>query len=473
LPTDPRRRRLLQLAAGVLPVVAVPRIVRAGVRVNDVTSLNPVQVAREVRPRSADDVREALRGWGGAVCIGGGRFSMGGQIAYPDALHLDMRSMAGLVRFDPDKRLVRMQAGARWRDVQELIDPHQLSVKIMQSYSNFTVGGSVGVNCHGRYVGRGPLVNSVRALQLVTAAGEVLELSRERDAELFRAAFGGYGGLGVVTEVELELEANVCMERKVERVPLEDYPAHFAAKVLREPRMLMHNADLAPPRFDSPRAISWLATDRALTEERRLVPRGLDYSREQNAIWSVSELPGGYQLRDKIEHKVLDQPAVVWRNYEASADTASLEPRTRLVSTYLLQEYFIPVARFAPFARDMARVIAARRPNILNVSIRHSPADGTSLLRWAQQEVFSFVLYYKQRTNEKASAETAVWTRELIEAALRQGGRYYLPYRLDATREQFAQAYPEASAFAGLKKRIDPANRFRNLLWERYLPRAT
>jgi FAD/FMN-containing dehydrogenase len=87
--------------------------------------------------------------------------------------------------------------------------------------------------------------------------------------------------------------------------------------------------------------------------------------------------------------------------------------------------------------------------------------------------VFSFVLYYKQRTNEKASAETAVWTRELIEAALRQGGRYYLPYRLDATREQFAQAYPEASAFAGLKKRIDPANRFRNLLWERYLPRAT
>jgi FAD/FMN-containing dehydrogenase len=61
----------------------------------------------------------------------------------------------------------------------------------------------------------------------------------------------------------------------------------------------------------------------------------------------------------------------------------------------------------------------------------------------------------------------------LIEAALRQGGRYYLPYRLDATREQFAQAYPEASAFAGLKKRIDPANRFRNLLWERYLPRAT
>ena len=62
--------------------------------------------------------------------------------------------------------------------------------------------------------------------------------------------------------------------------------------------------------------------------------------------------------------------------------------------------------------------------------------------------------------------------RELIDAALRHGGRYYLPYRLDATREQFARAYPEAAAFAALKKCIDPANRFRNLLWDRYLPQA-
>ena len=39
-----------------------------------------------------------------------------------------------------------MQAGIRWCDIQEFVDPHDLSVKIMQTYANFTVGGSLSVN---------------------------------------------------------------------------------------------------------------------------------------------------------------------------------------------------------------------------------------------------------------------------------------------------------------------------------------
>ena len=159
----------------------------------------------------------------------------------------------------------------------------------------------------------------------------------------------------------------------------------------------------------------------------------------------------------------------MWRNYEASLDTTALEPRTRALSTYLLQEYFVPVAAFLPFVRDMARILRAHEVTALNVSVRHSPADTLTLLTWAPTEVFSFVLYYKQRTSDGASTAVRAWTRELLDAALHHGGRYYLPYRLDATSAQFAGAYPEARVFASLKARIDPGNRFRNLLWERYL----
>jgi FAD/FMN-containing dehydrogenase len=109
--------------------------------------------------------------------------------------------------------------------------------------------------------------------------------------------------------------------------------------------------------------------------------------------------------------------------------------------------------------------------NALNVSIRHSPRDPNSLLHWAADEVFCFVLYYKQRAHRWADADAARWTQRLIDAALASGGRYYLPYRLHATPEQFLRAYPEAEAFAALKARIDPRNRFRNKLWDRYLPR--
>jgi len=183
----------------------------------------------------------------------------------------------------------------------------------------------------------------------------------------------------------------------------------------------------------------------------------------------VSELPGGSALRRALEKSLLEEPAVVWRNFEASLDNASLEPRTRAFSTYVLQEYFIPVGNFRPFAQRMATILRRYRTGALNVSIRHAPADTTSLLAWAPVEVFCFVLYYKQRVTESASRAVEGWTREMVDAALHNGGRYYLPYRLHATPDQFKRAYPEAVAFAAFKKRVDPRNRLRNLLWDRYL----
>jgi FAD/FMN-containing dehydrogenase len=470
------RRRFLEFAAVSSLSALGPRASRAAAKgkvINDVSQLNPITVAEEHRPRSTDEVQAALRAWSGPVSVGGGRYSMGGQIAAVDSLHLDMRAMNQVVSFEPQRRVIRVQAGITWRDIQDIVDPHDLSVKIMQSYSNFTVGGSVSVNCHGRYVGKGPIVNSVRAVRLVMGNGEVLELTRSRDSELFRAAFGGYGGLGVITEVELDLETNARIERVVHDIALDEYLAYFRETVLSDARVVLHNAALVPPNFTAPRAISWLTTNKQLTQPDRLVPRGLDYNLEKNAIWVISELPGGNKLRESlVDRALLQEKAVVWRNHEASLDAAALEPRTRSISTYLLQEYFIPVTNFLPFAQEMARILKARKVNALNVSIRHSPADTDSLLKWAPMEVFSFVLYYKQRNSERASSAVGVWTRELIDAALANGGRYYLPYRLDATRAQFGRAYPEARTFSALKARVDPAHRFKNLFWEKYLPLA-
>jgi FAD/FMN-containing dehydrogenase len=473
MPANKPRRRFLEIAAvsGLSALGAPPSWANTrGAVINDVTQLNPIKVAEVRRPRTPDEVRDALRSWPKSVSVGGGRFSMGGQIAAVDSLHLDMRAMNRVVSFDAAQRRIRVQAGITWRDIQDVIDPHDLSAKIMQSYSNFTVGGSVSVNVHGRYVGKGPILNSVRALQLVLPNGDVLELTRARDADLFRGVFGGYGGLGVITEVELELDDNTKIERVVQDVALDQYPAFFRDKVLTDARMVLHNADLTPPHFAAPRAISWVTTKEPLTETSRLVPRGLDYALDKNAIWAISELPGGSYFREKIlDRTLLRKKAVTWRNYEASQDNASLEPRTRAISTYLLQEYFIPVENFLPFAQQMARILRARNVNALNVSIRHSPADTLSLMKWAPVEVFSFVIFYKQRTHQQASEEAAVWTRELVEAALANGGRYYLPYRLNATNRQFERAYPEARAFATLKARVDPGNRLRNQLWDKYL----
>ena len=439
--------------------------------VDDISGLDAVRVDRILRPRDTATIQGAITRSHGAVSIGGGRYSMGAQIAAEGSLHIDMRAMNRIVGFDPLLKTVRVQSGMAWRDLQDVIDPHGLSVKVMQSYSNFTVGGSVSVNCHGRYVGRGPIINTVRALQLVTAEGQVVELARDRDPALLNAVIGGYGGLGVVTEVELDLDENSRIQRKVERVALTDYPAFHHECILADPDVVLHNADLASPGFDAPLSISWRRTQSPLTLPGRLVPRDIDYSRDQNLIWSATELPGSELLREHfLTGDLIREPAVVYRNHEASLDARSLEPRTRRFSTYLLQEYFIPVDAFASFSRELRRILVASEVNALNVSIRYSPADTRSLLRWAVTDVFSFVLYYKQRSWASADIEAGRWTRRLIDAALAHGGRYYLPYRLHASRTQFERAYSEYSAFVAIKQEIDPQYRFRNRMWDKYLP---
>lgn len=157
-----------------------------------------------------------------------------------------------------------------------------------------------------------------------------------------------------------------------------------------------------------------------------------------------------------MTRRLQSEPRVIMRNCEASLDVASIEPRTRRVSTYLLQEYFVPVQAFHAFVARMRAILGGADAEVLNISIRHATTDATSLMRWADRDMFCFVLYHKQRSWQDTRA--IGWTRALIDAALDHGGRYYLPYRLHATRRQFARAYPQAGRFAAIKHQVDPVS---------------
>lgn len=163
--------------------------------VNDVTQLNPIVVSRVIAPTTTAEIVEAIRKWQGSISVGGALHSMGGQTAAENSLHIDMRAFDRIIDFAPSQKTITVQAGARWRQIQERIDPANLSVKIMQTYANFTVGGSLSVNAHGRYVGQGPLIRSVKSLQVVLADGSLVEASPTHNSEVFYGVIGGYGGL--------------------------------------------------------------------------------------------------------------------------------------------------------------------------------------------------------------------------------------------------------------------------------------
>lgn len=438
--------------------------------VNDVTKLNPIAVDKVLEPTTSKEVLEALKNTSGIVSIGGGRFSMGGQTATEKSIHFDMRYFNKLLHLDVDKMKVTVQSGMRWRELQEKIDKHNLSIKVMQSYSNFTVGGSLSVNCHGRYVGEGPIMSSVEAFRIILADGREVKASRKENRDIFYSAIGGYGGIGVITEVTLNLVKNEKIRREIILKDTSKYKYYFWNNIRKNKKAVLHNGNIYPPDFKTISLETWYRTETPLTDKTRLIPKGKRYWLEPNVISSISTIPYGATVRQNIIDPVLRKSEkVVWRNFEASQDVAMLEPSTpRLLFTYVLQEYFIPVQRFEDFVAKMKSVFEINKVNVINVSIRHAFPDEGSYLAWAPEEVFSFVVYYKQRTGEAARIEVGNWTRQMIDQALSVGGSYYLPYQIHANKDQFKKAYKRSGEFFKIKKKYDPTNRFRNKLWDKY-----
>jgi hypothetical protein len=109
------------------------------------------------------------------------------------------------VSIDVDSRTATIGAGTMWAAVISAADPHGLA-PITGSSTNV---GVVGYLLGG---GLGPLARShgfssdyVRSFTVVTPTGEVVQASADDNPNLFWALRGGKNGLGIVTEVQVEL----------------------------------------------------------------------------------------------------------------------------------------------------------------------------------------------------------------------------------------------------------------------------
>ncbi|MFT3933207.1 MAG: FAD-binding protein [Chitinophagaceae bacterium] len=449
--------------------VKIPHLNTDARIVDDITQINPVLVASVEKPSTIEDLRTIIKNAEKPISIGGGRFSMGGQTASHESIHIDMRQFNKIIAFSKENKTICVEAGTRWCDIQHHIDPYNLSVKIMQTYANFTVGGALSVNCHGRYIGLGPVILSVKSLQVILANGDLVTTSRTDNPELFYAVVGCYNAVAVIAVAELELEENLPVKRMHKKIKRNHYKDFFFENVRKNEAVVFHNGDLYPPSFTNTRAVSWVKTTEKPTVKTRLMPLAAAYPIERYFISAFSKSKFGKWRREYIiEPLVYLSKKVHWRNYEAGYDVAELEPRSRKESTYVLQEYFVPVQQFDAFAISMAEIFTRHRVNVLNVSVRHAEADSGSLLAWAKEEMFAFVVWYKQKTNDTEKNKVAVWTRELIDAALLVNGCYYLPYQAHATAAQFHQAYPNAKKLFAIKAKLDPGFKFRNIIWDNY-----
>ena len=113
--------------------------------------------------------------------------------------HLDQ------IEIDDRARTVTVGAGIKYGQLAPVIDARGFALHNLASLPHISVAGAIATATHGSGIRNGNLATAVRALEIVTANGEVIHLSRE-DGDQFAGAVVGLGSVGIVTRVTLEMQ---------------------------------------------------------------------------------------------------------------------------------------------------------------------------------------------------------------------------------------------------------------------------
>ena len=447
-------------------------------KINDASRLDETRVTkiwaipadREAAEKQLAELLQFARTNHLKVSIAGARHSMGGHVIYPGGIVIDMLPFKRM-ELDRTNHVLHVQAGARWSEVIPFLNAHGLSVEVMQSNDDFSIGGSLSVNCHGWQFNRPPIDCTVQLLRLMLADGKIVKCSRKENQELFSLVLGGYGLFGIILDADLCVVPNE--KYKIERLAVSstDYVKTLAEKTSDTNGIAMAYGRLRVTKenflqdgiiniFHRLTGTNLLVSELVLPDKsglQRAIFRGgvgSDYGKELR--WEAEKYFSDVFSGDVFERNaILYEPAVWFQDHSTN-------------TTDILVECFVPPEQFEPLLVELRKIIPENHADLLNVTVRDINRDDDAFLRYADQNMISLVMLFIQPRNAPGEEKMSKLTQEIIIATLRHGGRYYLPYRLHATPEQFDTAYPQAKTFFELKRKYDPAELFQNEFYLKY-----
>jgi alditol oxidase len=181
-----------------------------------------------VYPESVEQVQalvkkaDKLRALGSQHCFN--------KIADSQHQLLSVKNLNKVIALDPAKKTVTVEAGIRYGTLGEYLQDKGYALHNLASLPHISVAGSVATATHGSGVKNGNLATAVSGLEFVTAEGDLVSLSREKDGDRFLGAVVGLGGLGVVTRLTLDIQPTYQVQQVVyENLPFAELEKNFEA----------------------------------------------------------------------------------------------------------------------------------------------------------------------------------------------------------------------------------------------------
>lgn len=222
------KRTFLKMSAAVLAGAALPRKMESAQSSTERNWAGNIEysTAEIHAPRTLDEVRQVVKRCRKLRALGT-RHSFN-QIADSTENLISLRQLDQVVALDKASRTVTVGAGMRYGELSEYLQKHGFALHNLASLPHISVAGACATATHGSGVKNGNLATAVVGLEIVTADGELLTLSRAKDGEGFDGAVVALGGLGVVTAVTLEIQPTFSVRQDVyQHLSLKQARAHL------------------------------------------------------------------------------------------------------------------------------------------------------------------------------------------------------------------------------------------------------
>lgn len=447
-------------------------------------------------PQSAKDVEQIVKSarmTGQQISIIGAGMSQGTQTV-PDAKEHRVIHTRDLnnIQVNASENTVTVGAGATWEQIQLALDKVNKSAIVKQASDIFSVGGSIGMNCHGWAHEYGPISSTVRSLKVVDADGNLRTLIRPRqgisidqltdDELLFKCQFGTLGYFGVIVEATLDILDNEELIETTEEVDRDQFVKVYENEVKGQDvqlfggRMVLDSLDGDPMRNICMVSYRKPITAKPLTLQPICAEPVRGTRIERIGLKLISQLPN-FAVKKLISYFWESEKAAMLKGRIVTRNEALHPPINAFkilhnsdLYAQWLQEYFIDKDRLANFLRFLGAELKANDVRMINATIRPTPNDDISVLPYAEKDRYAVVICFAQKKSEKEMARTRQWIENVNAYLAAEGGIFYQAYMPYATREQFETCYgPErVKEMRTLKERFDPCHVFGNAHTAKY-----
>ena len=152
--------------------------------------------------KTVEDVRQNVRSQSHLKALGA-RHSFNG-IADSTVEQISLKPF-DQIELDAEAKTVTVGAGVTYGQLAPYIDSRGFAVHNLASLPHISVVGACATATHGSGSKNGNLSTAVRAMEIVTANGDVVTFSRERLDDKFPGTVVGLGALGVITRITLDV----------------------------------------------------------------------------------------------------------------------------------------------------------------------------------------------------------------------------------------------------------------------------